>query len=211
MSNLKTEGQEIDVVKKDPQFDSLESHAHRSLIAIGFLAFLILFAYFVKFAGHGFSEKQEDWGVFGDFIGGILNPTISLAALYWLTRSIVLQKKELKESREALLEAAYAQAQQAKSSEVAAKLQLLSIEMEIVSSQLAAEVAYQMQLLHKINHEDSELKIYDRQGALRSPSEILGAVDKNILKLSSRRNNILRTAKKLEPKFEIDIMIAGSI
>ena len=210
MSEQETEVLEARASSKVDQLDDLDRHARLSLFAIGFVAFLMLFAYFVKFSGYGFSGKQEDWGVFGDFLGGVLNPAISLAALYWLTRSISLQKRELKESREALIDAAYSQSKQAKSSEVAAKLQLLSIEMEMVSAQLAGEVAYQMQLLLRVGSEKSDQEIYDRKGNLRRPPDVIKEVYESISKLSSRREGILRAAKRLEPKFEIDIMLAKS-
>ena len=210
MSEQETEVLETGASSKVNQLDDLDRHARLSILAIGLVAFLMLFAYFVKFSGNGFSGKQEDWGVFGDFLGGVLNPAISLAALYWLTRSISLQKRELKESREALIDAAYSQSKQAKSSEVAAKLQLLSIEMEMVSTQLAGEAAYQMQLLLRMDDGKFDQEIYDRKGILRSPADIIKEVHESISKLSSRREGILRAAKKLEPKFEIEIMLAKS-
>ena len=210
MSEREIEVLETGALSKVDQLDDLDRHARLSILAIGLVAFLMLLAYFVKFSGYGFSGKQEDWGVFGDFLGGVLNPAISLAALYWLTRSISLQKRELQESREALIDAAYSQSKQAKSSEVAAKLQLLSIEMEIVSAQLAGEAAYQMQLLLRMDDGKSDQKIYDRKGILRSPPDIIKEVHESISQLSSRRDGILRAAKKLEPKFEIEIMLAKS-
>ena len=210
MSEQETEVLETGASSKVNQLDDLDRHARLSILAIGLVAFLMLFAYFVKFSGYGFSGKQEDWGVFGDYLGGVLNPTISLAALYWLTRSISLQKRELQESREALIEAAYSQSKQAKSSEIAAKLQLLSIEMEIVSAQLANEAAYQMQLLLRLDNGKSDQEIYDRKGNLRRPPDVIKEVHETISKLSSRREGILRAAKKLEPKFEIEIMLAKS-
>lgn len=195
----------------DQGLDDLEKHAHRSLWGIGFFTFLMLFAYFVKFSGYGFSGKQEDWGVFGDYVGGLLNPVISLAALYWLTRSIVLQKRELQESREALRETAFSQSQQAKSSEIAAKFQLLSIELEIISAQLAVGVNYQLQLLGDLKGSDLEQKIYDRKCELRPVKEILEEVQKEISRLTLKRESILRSAEKLAPNFKFEIMNAKSL
>lgn len=50
------------------------------------------------------SNSQADWGTFGDFIGGLLNPVIAGLALFWLIYSVTLQNKELKKSSEALEE-----------------------------------------------------------------------------------------------------------
>lgn len=53
-----------------------------------------------------------DWGAFGDFMGGLMNPIVAFAALYWLTQSVKLQKTELAKTQKALDEAAKAQAEQ---------------------------------------------------------------------------------------------------
>lgn len=203
--------QEIKRHEVDQGLDDLEKQAHRSLWAIGSLAFLMLFAYFVKFSGYGFSEKQDDWGVLGDYIGGVLNPAISLAALYWLTRSIVLQKRELQESRKALLDAAFSQSQQAKTSETAAKIQLLSMEMEVISSLLAAEITYQTQILEILNSDREMKDIFDRNGILQSAEIILNNVQREIQRLKSSRDRILKAAKVIAPGFGAEIMYAKSI
>lgn len=54
-----------------------------------------------------------DWGAFGDFMGGLLNPIVAFAALYWLTQSVKLQKTELAETRKALEGSEQAQKAQA--------------------------------------------------------------------------------------------------
>ncbi len=55
------------------------------------------------------SSDTQIWGAFGDFIGGILNPIIAFSAFYWLTVSVLVQKKELEETRKALTESSAAQ------------------------------------------------------------------------------------------------------
>ncbi|MEK7739591.1 MAG: putative phage abortive infection protein, partial [Pseudomonadota bacterium] len=72
---------------------------------IAALIFLIVFClYFSEFGFNGFhlSEKKEEWGQFGDFIGGILNPIVAGFALFWLITSVNLQIKELKKTNDAL-------------------------------------------------------------------------------------------------------------
>lgn len=208
MTEKNTEVQKESSTPSHDSLTKLERQANQSLIVIAFLVFLMLFAYFVKFSGNGFSDKQEDWGVFGDYIGGIFNPAISLAALYWLTRSIILQRKELQESHEALRDTAYSQAQQAKSSEIAAKFQLLSIELEIISSKLTMEENYRMQILANLEGGDIQQKIYDRKGSLLPAKEILDEVSKDITRLSSRRDGVLRASENLSPGFKVEIMLA---
>ncbi|MCU7920147.1 MAG: hypothetical protein KZQ95_17580 [Candidatus Thiodiazotropha sp. (ex Epidulcina cf. delphinae)] len=77
--------------------------------AIGAAVFIY---YFLNFNGQ-LSQKQEIWGVFGDYIGGTLNPVFSFLALVALLLTIVLQSKELEQSRNELKRTADASATQA--------------------------------------------------------------------------------------------------
>lgn len=78
------------------------------LATASFLAITVVSFYLYRFDG-GFSDSQADWGVFGDFIGGVLNPVFGFLALIALLMTISLQatelrltRKELKNSSEAL-------------------------------------------------------------------------------------------------------------
>lgn len=53
------------------------------------------------------------WGAFGDFVGGLLNPFVAFCALYWLTRSIQIQRDELSSTKEELAASKIAQQNQA--------------------------------------------------------------------------------------------------
>lgn len=64
--------------------------------------------YFMKFNGK-FSSQNADWGTFGDFIGGTLNPLLSFLGLIALLLTIVLQSKELESTRKELERSASAQ------------------------------------------------------------------------------------------------------
>jgi hypothetical protein len=56
-------------------------------------------AYFWTFRG-AVSDSQATWGLFGDYMGGVLNPIFGLGALFALLYTIVLQVQELHETRE---------------------------------------------------------------------------------------------------------------
>lgn len=58
------------------------------------------------------SISSIDWGTFGDFFGGILNPIIAFCAFYWLAKSIRIQKQELEETRETFKESGETQKKQ---------------------------------------------------------------------------------------------------
>ncbi|WP_052810376.1 putative phage abortive infection protein [Vibrio renipiscarius] len=64
--------------------------------------------YFTHFSGE-LSNKQEDWGTFGDFLGGSLNPILSFLGLIALLLTIVLQNRELEATRQELARSAEAQ------------------------------------------------------------------------------------------------------
>lgn len=77
------------------------------LVTISILAMtsatLVFSAYFVRFAPNsGFSTINSDWGTFGDFIGGTLNPILSFLALIALLFTIAIQTKGLDLSRREL-------------------------------------------------------------------------------------------------------------
>ena len=46
-----------------------------------------------------FSKRHEEWGQFGDYVGGLLNPFFALCALFALLYTIVLQVEELQQMR----------------------------------------------------------------------------------------------------------------
>ncbi|MGL4232790.1 MAG: putative phage abortive infection protein [Casimicrobium sp.] len=62
---------------------------------------VVLYFVFAGLLGWNFSGS-ENWGQFGDYIGGIMNPLIAFAALYALVVSIRIQRRELKDTRKEL-------------------------------------------------------------------------------------------------------------
>lgn len=72
--------------------------------ALGFAACGLLLAltlYFWRFSGSGLGD-QEAFALFGDFMGGFLNPILGFATILILLRSLSLQNEEMKASREEL-------------------------------------------------------------------------------------------------------------
>ncbi|MFH4667138.1 putative phage abortive infection protein [Vibrio cidicii] len=94
--------------------------------------------YFAHFSGE-LSNNQEDWGTFGDFLGGTLNPLLSFLGLIALLLTIVLQNRELEATREELARSAEAQI----NSEVA-----LSQQSEILEQQRFEATFFQLVNLH---------------------------------------------------------------
>lgn len=97
--------------------------------AICFFIIVIVVLYFVNF-NYKFSHLNADWGTLGDYFGGLLNPVIAGAALYFLIESYKLQKAELKAARELLNDSASAQKKQVN---LAALTALLNSNLEKIS------------------------------------------------------------------------------
>jgi fumarate reductase subunit C len=73
------------------------------IVAIGASVLTMVFAaYFLVFATYGASTDSEDWGLFGDFVGGTANPILSFLTLIALALTIVLQSKQLAVSSQEL-------------------------------------------------------------------------------------------------------------
>lgn len=77
-------------------------------IALTALILILLSLYFINFHD-GLSSKNEAWGTFGDYLGGVLNPILGFASFIALLYTVRLQSEELKNSNEQLTRSASAQ------------------------------------------------------------------------------------------------------
>ena len=95
---------------------NLEQSINKSRKFVAVIFGLVITGYiswFLFYNNAPLSVKSSDWGAFGDFVGGILNPLVAFSAFYWLTVSVVIQKEELSKTTYALIEASNAQKEQA--------------------------------------------------------------------------------------------------
>lgn len=98
------------------KLQELEQQISRSKLLIGSLIVLLPSIYFVWFYllnDVPLSPTAASWGTFGDYIGGILNPLVAFSAFIWLTRSVLIQKTELEDTKLALVASQKAQQEQA--------------------------------------------------------------------------------------------------
>lgn len=58
------------------------------------------FVNWIKTFSDSLGDDKGDWGTFGDFIGGTLNPILSFLALIVLLRTYAMQREELKKTEE---------------------------------------------------------------------------------------------------------------
>ena len=75
--------------------------------AVAFAFLVISLIYFSNF--NGSFGNQSDFGAFGDFLGGVLNPILSFFAIVLLIASIKFQLEELKGTRKEMANSAIAQ------------------------------------------------------------------------------------------------------
>jgi hypothetical protein len=80
----------------------------KASVATAIVIALLLLAGFIDQFGLTPADKQEVWGQFGDFLGGILNPLFSIIGLFALLHTIVLQSRELASSTKELKSSAKA-------------------------------------------------------------------------------------------------------
>jgi DnaJ-domain-containing protein 1 len=67
-----------------------------------FMFATVVFSYLLNFHRQYVSDDAGDWGTFGDFVGGTLNPFLSFLALVILLRTFSMQRKELSLQRKEL-------------------------------------------------------------------------------------------------------------
>lgn len=117
-NNTEIDSTDLDKINKD-----ITNHRLRAFLLIILIVVLYLFL-----ADKTLPQSAQSWGTFGDFIGGILNPIFALFAFYWLTYSVRLQIKELKDTRAELKKAANAQVETAIHQENIAELEKQNVE-----------------------------------------------------------------------------------
>ena len=62
------------------------------------VAVLAIAAYMYWFRSHKISTDPGDWGAFGDYVGGLINPAVGLVTVILIIVSISMQRKELHNS-----------------------------------------------------------------------------------------------------------------
>lgn len=72
-------------------------------IIIAAISIIIVYgSYIYNFYNQTISKNSGDWGTFGDFIGGTLNPTLAFLSLLAILQTIRIQSRELGNSTKAL-------------------------------------------------------------------------------------------------------------
>lgn len=145
---------------KDLEKIDHDINSHRELVI--FLIVVVILAY-LAIATNQFSisESLEKWGTFGDFFGGILNPIFGLFAFYWLTYSVRLQIKELKETRKELKKAAKAQEESAKHQKSIADLEQQNVKTQKEILELQEKTLFSQQFSNESKKKQNEIQNFE--------------------------------------------------
>ncbi|HCM0840930.1 TPA: hypothetical protein N2779_004452 [Vibrio parahaemolyticus] len=147
--------------------------------------------------GQGISTDSTVWGAFGDFVGGLLNPIIALSALYWLTVSVKVQKQELAEARESLIDTVRGQKQQTKLLMLSSQMNALSKEVDSLNVDLASEYAFRQHLIAQASTQKGNNTILAYDGEAGLIEEEFISINIRINKLVERRSYVQERLRAL--------------
>lgn len=177
--------------------EKLESSikATRKLIVVILVVLPVgYFLWFGAIQGFELSNSTSSWGEFGDFLGGILNPLIAIFAVYWLSTSILIQKQELSETRDALEKTQKSQERQAELALLASKIQSLNMRMSIISSQLSAKLDQRNIVLGATRQDQMFL---NEEGHQNQARKILDKLNPEIQALRESQTGLIRDIEQL--------------
>jgi hypothetical protein len=144
-----------------PKGKKVKPHIQAESLAVGVIATLavvVLGILAANFWKSPLAHSMEQWGQFGDYMGGVLNPLVAFAALLLLARSIALQRTELAEARRVL-------GDQAQSAKLSAQLTGYS---SMINSALAQIEIYQSNaeyILRQLQDATRDSTIFDLDGS----------------------------------------------
>lgn len=144
-------------------------------------------------------DARASWGQLGDFIGGILNPVVAGAALFWLTRSVKMQKEELAETRAELARAAAAQRDGALLSALGTLLAIKEADFQTLHRELKAlDTTIENDIQAKNLHVVRKLRPENHE---RWPwrTELHGMTDKALDARKELEADIRKVRKRLDP------------
>lgn len=84
----------------------------KHIIKIAIVAVVVVLSFYFFSFHYQLSDDNGDWGTFGDFFGGTLNPILSFLALVIVLKTYLSQQEELKETRKILEEQSETQKRQ---------------------------------------------------------------------------------------------------
>lgn len=156
-------------------------------------------AYYLRF-GHcmnlGAATDPGDWGAFGDYIGGLLNPLISLFAFYWLGSSVRLQVQQIDDSAETMKQTALHQKKQAELELQSQELATINLELTAIQNEINYHQSFLVTWLEQSDPETAHTKTVITPGA--HPMLLIDAIKAATAKIEGRRtlqHSLIEAAK----------------
>lgn len=184
--------------KKNREIDSLKVVTSTFALLLGIFTFFFLIANDFEI-----SPSISDWGATGDFIGGIMNPIISVAVLFLVLRTYQTQREELAQMTREFEKSAENQKQLAQltaiQAEIAANTALFEASARAVESlQDDLQSAYKAPTNSKYLHPDTNETFLNRDDYIIYQTSVLNDLhdqtveSKNSLRESLKRLKCLR-------------------
>lgn len=153
--------------------------------------------WFALSQGQALSVKSGDWGAFGDFIGGLLNPLIAYSAFYWLTVSVVVQKRELAETKQALIDSSLSQEKQVKEVFRSSEINFINMQLKMISIDLEAEYAYRNSVAQSGMISGRIQAVLNMKGEKVSAQDEVILSESKILKLKVKQQELILEASQI--------------
>lgn len=182
------------------ELDNLENEIKQSRYLVLGATALITFIYFIWFffvEGRGISTDPTNWGAFGDFVGGLINPLIAFFAFYWLTKSVIIQKTELAATRDALEETQRAQEDQVQIALQTAKIQSLNIILNSINHKISIERDYMSYIISEYQKIGDQYNIMTREGTSEKIAVVMPMIQRNIDILLRKQDELILEVEQL--------------
>lgn len=164
--------------------------------ALGGIVFTFI-SWFYFTTNQTISTQIGDWGAFGDYFGGIMNPLVACAALFLLAKSLKIQHQELSETRKALSEASQSQAEQAKIAAQQADISMYSMIFQKVTTALEGEMAYRNALISIGWNKGYYTSAPGKDGKLKRSDNLIREAAKKIEELEQHQELIITMLSEL--------------
>lgn len=177
--------------------------ASKWIVVLAMIVAISLYCF--EFGWFSLTDSREAWGQFGDFFGGVLNPVISAAAFYWLATSILLQKAELSETRDALRLTQDAQQQQADTALIAAKIQRDNIWLTLVGNKISLLRTRQTYLMQLQAERGPASMFFDENGVHREIQDALKDLNIDINAVELEEAEVIGKIDKQAEEFRAEV------
>lgn len=84
------------------KYEDIEKAQAKALSLVSIVLLLIVSLFLYKTYNTNFFNDPENWGVFGDYVGGTLNPILGFLSFMLLLLNLYLQRKQLDKTEEQL-------------------------------------------------------------------------------------------------------------